>query len=59
MIDEVKGNNYYSEPIAFELEDSDIKETIRARTRWAYHRCRPSLWNITPADPDEPDVYPF
>ena len=29
MIDEVKGNNYYSEPIAFELEDSDIKETIR------------------------------
>ena len=29
MIDEVKGNNYYSEPIAFELDDSDIKETIR------------------------------
>ena len=29
MIDEVKGNNYYSEPFAFELEDSDIKETIR------------------------------
>ena len=29
MIDEVHGNNYYSEPIAFELEDSDIKETIR------------------------------
>ena len=29
MIDEVHGNNYYSEPIAFELDDSDIKETIR------------------------------
>ena len=24
MIDEVRGNNYYSEPIAFELDDSDI-----------------------------------
>ena len=30
MIDEVRGNNYYSEPIAFELDDSDIKETIRS-----------------------------
>lgn len=29
MIDEVRGNNYFSEPIAFSLEDSDIKETIR------------------------------
>ena len=29
MIDEVRGNNYYSESIAFELDDSDIKETIR------------------------------
>lgn len=29
MIDEVRGNNYYSEPIAFELDDSDIKETIK------------------------------
>lgn len=28
MIDEVKGNTYYSEPIAFEMSDSDIKETI-------------------------------
>ena len=32
MIDEVRGNNYYSEPIAFELDDSDIKETIRPYT---------------------------
>ena len=29
MVDEVRGSNYYSEPIAFSLEDSDIKETIR------------------------------
>jgi len=29
MIDEVRGNNYFSEPIAFELDDGDIKETIR------------------------------
>ena len=29
MINEVQGNNYSSEPIAFLLEDSDIKETIR------------------------------
>lgn len=29
MINEVRGNNYFSEPIAFSLEDSDIKETIR------------------------------
>jgi len=29
MIDAVHGNNYYSEPIAFNFQDSDIKETIR------------------------------
>lgn len=29
MIKEVHGANYYSEPIAFELEDSAIKESIR------------------------------
>ncbi len=29
MVDEVLGDNYFSEAIAFELEDSDIKETIR------------------------------
>ena len=29
MIDEVRGNNYYNEPIAFEFDDSDIRETIR------------------------------
>lgn len=29
MIDEVRGDNYLGESIAFTLEDSDIKETIR------------------------------
>lgn len=29
MIDEVRGSSYFSDPIAFELEDGDIKETIR------------------------------
>ncbi len=29
MIDEVRGSSYYSDPIAFELEDGDIHETIR------------------------------
>ena len=29
MIDEVRGSSYYSEPIAFEMDDGDIKETIR------------------------------
>ncbi len=29
MIDEARGNSYYNEPIAFELEDGDIREVIR------------------------------
>lgn len=29
MIDEVRGNSYFNEPIAFELDDGDIRETIR------------------------------
>ena len=50
MIDEVRGNNYYSEPIAFELDDSDIKETIRPYAMgriidiaefFASYRCEP------------------
>ena len=28
MIDEVHGNTYFSEPIAFEMDDGDIKESI-------------------------------
>lgn len=29
MIEEVRGNNYISEPVAFDMEDGAIKETIR------------------------------
>ena len=29
MIDEVDGSTYFSEPIAFEMDDGDIKESIR------------------------------
>ena len=29
MIDEVRGNSYFSDPIAFEMDDGDIRETIR------------------------------
>ena len=29
MIDEVRGSSYYSDPIAFELDDGDIREMIR------------------------------
>lgn len=29
MIDEVRGNTYFNEPVAFDMEDGAIKETIR------------------------------
>ena len=29
MIDEVRGNSYFSDPIAFEMDDGDIREVIR------------------------------
>lgn len=29
MIDEIRGNTYFNEPVAFDMEDSDIKESIR------------------------------
>lgn len=29
MIDEVRGNTYLNEPVAFDMDDGDIKETIR------------------------------
>ena len=56
MIDEVRGNTYYNEPIAFELEDAAIKETIRpyimghivdVRQFFAKYHC----------DPKEPTTY--
>lgn len=29
MIDEVRGSTYFNEPVAFDMDDGDIKETIR------------------------------
>ena len=55
MIDEVKGNNYYSEPIAFELEDSDIKETIRPYSMGRIIDVVQFMEHYA-CDPDEPDV---
>ena len=55
MIDEVRGNNYYSESIAFELDDSDIKETIRPYSMGQDNRRRGVLRKLLrPRDPDEP-----
>ena len=52
MIDEVRGNTYFSEPIAFEMDDGDIREMIRP-----YCMGRISMWSsslkIYPCDPDE------
>ena len=51
MIDEVRGNSYYNEPIAFDLEDGDIKEGIRpyimgrivdVRTLFSHYHCDPT-----------------
>lgn len=55
MIDEVRGNNYYSEPIAFELDDSDIKETIRPYTMGRIIDIRQFFAKYA-CDPDEPSV---
>lgn len=50
MIDQVRGNTYYNEPIAFDLDDGDIKETIRpyimgrivdAAAFFSQYRCDP------------------
>ena len=55
MIDEVRGNNYYSEPIAFELDDSDIKETIRPYTMGRIIDIRQFFAKYA-CDPDEPSM---
>ena len=49
MIDEVRGNNYYSEPIAFELDDSDIKETIRPYAMGRNYRYQGSFLENMPS----------
>lgn len=56
MIDEVRGNTYYNEPIAFDMDDADIKETIRPyimgrivdfRQFLAKYRCDPTAEDVT------------
>ena len=51
MIDEVRGNTYFNEPVAFDMEDGAIKETIRPYIMGriidieeflADYRCRPA-----------------
>ena len=39
MIDEVHGNTYFSEPIAFEIDDGDIKESIRPYAMGPHRGC--------------------
>lgn len=59
MIDEVRGNNYYSEPIAFELDDSDIKETIRPYAMGRIIDIK-QFFEKYAIDPDEPTcIYAF
>lgn len=55
MIDEVRGNTYFNEPVAFDMEDGDIKEMIRpyimgrivdVETFFANYLCEPLEQNI-------------
>lgn len=55
MIDEVRGNNYYSESIAFELDDSDIKETIRPYSMGRIIDVA-EFFESYKCDPDEPEA---
>ena len=55
MIDEVRGNNYYSESIAFELDDSDIKETIRPYSMGRIIDVA-EFFESYECDPDEPEA---
>lgn len=56
MIDEVRGNTYFNEPIAFDMDDGDIKETIRPyimgrivdiKQFLSHYRCDPLAQNIS------------
>ena len=55
MIDEVRGNNYDGEPIAFEMDDGDIREMIRPYIMgriidvegfFGLYRCRPDAAEV-------------
>lgn len=53
MIDEVRGSTYFGEPIAFDMDDGDIKESIRPYIMGRIVDVEQFLENY-PADPDEP-----
>lgn len=55
MIDKIRGFNYFSEPIAFEMDDGDIKETIRPYCMGRIVDV-PSFFEHYPCDPDEAAV---
>lgn len=52
MIDEVRGNTYFSEPIAFEMDDGDIREMIRPYCMGRIVDVEQFFENY-PCDPDE------
>ena len=55
MIDEIRGNTYFSEPIAFEMDDGDIKEMIRPYCMGRIVDVR-QFFEKYPCDPDEKPV---
>lgn len=55
MIDEVRGNTYYNEPIAFDMDDADIKETIRPYIMGRIVDVK-EFFASYPCDPGEKDV---
>lgn len=55
MIDEVRGNTYFSEPIAFEMDDGDIREMIRPYCMGRIVDVEQFFENY-PCDPDEKPV---
>ena len=59
MVDEIRGNTYFSEPIAFEMDDGDIKEMIRPYCMGRITDVE-QFFRKYPCDPDEkPTVVAF
>ena len=53
MIDEVRGNSYFNEPIAFEMDDGDIREMIRPYIMGKIVDVE-QFFRLYPCRPDEP-----
>ena len=53
MIDEVRGNSYFNEPIAFEMDDGDIREMIRPYIMGRIVDVE-QFFRLYPCRPDEP-----